>query len=62
MSAHGDYEDMYQWLAGQDPRSVRKLFLVHGEYDVQQDFKARLVKKGFMDVEIPARHFEIGLT
>lgn len=62
MSAHGDYEDMYQWLACQDPRQVLKLFLVHGEYDVQQDFKARLVKKGFTDVDIPDRHYEIGLT
>lgn len=62
MSAHGDYEDMSQWLACQDPKQVRKLFLVHGEYDVQQDFKARLVKKGFADVEIPEQHYEIGLT
>src|SRR5215203_2003261 len=52
MSAHGDYEDLYQWLSGQDRSQVRKLFLVHGEYDVQQDFKGRLVKKGFLDVEI----------
>jgi metallo-beta-lactamase family protein len=62
MSAHGDYEDLCQWLACQDPRTVRKLFLVHGEYEVQKAFKQRLVKKGFMDVEIPERHFEIGLT
>jgi metallo-beta-lactamase family protein len=62
MSAHGDYEDLSQWLACQDPRAVKKLFLVHGEYDVQQDFKNRLVKKGFMDVEIPERHYEIGLV
>jgi metallo-beta-lactamase family protein len=61
MSAHGDYEDMSQWLGGQDPRSVRKLFLVHGEYDVQVAFKNRLVKKGFLDVEIPERHYEVGL-
>lgn len=61
MSAHGDYEDMSQWLACQDPRQVKKLFLVHGEPDVQLDFKNRLLKKGFMDVEIPERHFEIGL-
>ena len=61
MSAHGDYEDLCQWLACQDARQVRKLFLVHGEYDVQQDFKQRLVKKGFMDVEIPEQHYEIGL-
>lgn len=62
MSAHGDYEDMCQWLACQDPRQVKKLFLVHGEYDVQKDFKVRLVKKGFSDVEIPQQHYEIGLT
>jgi len=61
MSAHGDYEDLSQWLAGQDPRQVQKLFLVHGEYDVQIEFKRRLVRKGFADVEIPERHSEIGL-
>ncbi len=62
MSAHGDYEDLSQWLACQDPKQVKKLFLVHGEYDVQLDFKSRLVRKGFDDVEIPERHFEVGLT
>ena len=62
MSAHGDYEDLSQWLACQDPKQVKQLFLVHGEYDVQQEFKRRLVKKGYLDVLIPERHFEIGLT
>jgi metallo-beta-lactamase family protein len=62
MSAHGDYEDLCQWLARQDPRQVKKLFLVHGEYEVQQDFKARLGRKGYDDVEIPELHAEIGLT
>jgi len=61
MSAHGDYEDLSQWLACQDPRTVKKLFLVHGEYDVQVAFKNRLIKKGFTDIEIPERHYEIGL-
>lgn len=61
MSAHGDYEDLLQFLACQDKRTVAKLFLVHGEYDVQQDFKRMLVQKGFLDVEIPERHQEIGL-
>ncbi|MFT4016911.1 MAG: MBL fold metallo-hydrolase [Agriterribacter sp.] len=61
MSAHGDYEDLSQFLACQDPRQVKTLFLVHGEYDVQQDFKGRLLKKGFTDVQIPERHYEIGL-
>ena len=62
MSAHGDYNDLCQWLACQDPKQVKKLFLVHGEYKVQQDFQQRLISKGFADVEIPERHYEVGLT
>jgi metallo-beta-lactamase family protein len=62
MSAHGDYEDLCQWLACQDTMQVKKLFIVHGEYNVQLDFKQRLIKKGFVDIEIPERHYEIGLT
>jgi metallo-beta-lactamase family protein len=62
MSAHGDYEDLSQWLACQDPKAVKKLFLVHGEYEVQQIFRNWLLKKGFLDIEIPERHFELGLS
>ncbi|NIG51868.1 MBL fold metallo-hydrolase RNA specificity domain-containing protein [Chitinophaga sp. Cy-1792] len=62
MSAHGDYEDLSQWLSCQDPREIKKLFLVHGEYEVQQIFRNWLHKKGFLDIEIPYRHYEIGLT
>jgi metallo-beta-lactamase family protein len=62
MSAHGDYEDLCQWLACQDPQNVKRLFLVHGEYDVQSDFKNRLIKKGFTDVEIPAIHTEFAIV
>ncbi|HYE55075.1 MAG TPA: MBL fold metallo-hydrolase [Chitinophagaceae bacterium] len=60
LSAHGDYEDLSQWLACQDPRGVKRLFLVHGEYVVQTAFRDRLIKKGF-DVEIPDRHATHGL-
>jgi metallo-beta-lactamase family protein len=62
MSAHGDYEDMSQWLACQDKQQVKKIFLVHGEFEVQEEFKQKLLKKGYMDVEIPEQHYEIGLT
>jgi metallo-beta-lactamase family protein len=62
MSAHGDYEDLSQFLACQDAKQIKRLFLVHGEYEVQQQFKERLIKKGFTDVEIPEQHYEIGLT
>lgn len=61
MSAHGDYEDMCQWLACQDNKQVEKLFLVHGEYEVQQSFRDRLIRKGFTDVTIPEMHFESGI-
>lgn len=61
MSAHGDYEDLCQFVASQDPAQIKKIFLVHGEYEVQLAFKQRLIRKGFADIEIPERHREIGL-
>ena len=61
MSAHGDYEDLSQFLSCQKPQEVRKLFIVHGEYNVQEDFKERLMRKGFADVEIPEMHQEVVL-
>jgi metallo-beta-lactamase family protein len=61
LSAHGDYEDLSQWLSCQDPSEVKKVFLVHGEYDVQQNFRERLIRKGFRDVEIPDMHQAFGL-
>lgn len=61
MSAHADYDDLSQWLSCQDKREVNKIFLVHGEYDVQEQFKNRLLRKGYMDVIVPDLHEEIGL-
>jgi metallo-beta-lactamase family protein len=61
LSAHGDYEDLFRWLACQDPAAVKKLFLVHGEYEVQTKFREKLLQKRFGDVEIPARHQQIEL-
>lgn len=61
MSAHGDYEDLWQWISCQNPHKVKKLFLVHGEYEVQTVFRQWLLKKGFPDIEIPERHSEVSL-
>jgi len=61
MSAHGDYQDLFQFLACQDVKKVQQLFLVHGEYDVQKAFRQRLQNKGFENVEIPEIHAEIEL-
>lgn len=62
MSAHGDYEDLLQFISGQDPKKIRQLFLVHGEYDVQQKFAARLNTHGFENVAIPEQHQEFNLN
>ncbi len=61
MSAHGDYNDLLHFLDCQDASKVKKVFLVHGEYEVQQNFKKKLEDKGFAHVEIPAMHEEITL-
>jgi metallo-beta-lactamase family protein len=61
MSAHGDYEDLLHFISCQDPKYVKKLFLVHGEYEVQQHFADKLREKGFADVEIPYQHEKVVL-
>ncbi|MFA6944847.1 MAG: MBL fold metallo-hydrolase [Pedobacter sp.] len=58
LSAHGDYDDLLQFLSCQEPSKVKKVFLVHGEYDVQQNFREKILAKGFPIVEIPERHQE----
>lgn len=61
MSAHGDYDDLCQFLSCQDLSHIKKLFLVHGEYEVQQHFRDKLMKKGLKDVQIPALHEKVYL-
>ena len=59
MSAHGDYNDLLHFLNCQDATKVKKVFLVHGEPDVQKDFRQKVLDKGFTNVDIPTRHQEI---
>jgi len=61
MSAHGDYDDLTKFLSCQNPALIKKLFLVHGEYNVQSEFMKRLSAKGFTDVHIPSMHEVYGL-
>jgi metallo-beta-lactamase family protein len=56
MSAHGDYEDLMQFLACQNPETVKQVYIVHGEPAVQDHFAERLKKKGFKDVVVPELH------
>ncbi len=58
-SAHGDYEDISQFLACQNVKAVENFFVVHGEYETQLHFQARLLKKGFCEVIVPKMHQEV---
>jgi metallo-beta-lactamase family protein len=62
MSAHGDTDDLVRFISCQDPQQVKKIFLVHGEYNTQQAFLARLELKGFRNIEIPSHHQDYNLT
>jgi metallo-beta-lactamase family protein len=61
LSAHGDYNDLIKFLSCQKAEEVEKLFLVHGEYDVQQIFDDKLKTWGFNHIEVPALHQEFSI-
>lgn len=52
-SAHADRNELYDFLSSQLPQ-LKKLFLVHGEQNAQEGFKALLEQNGYTKVEIPA--------
>ena len=52
-SGHGDYNEMIDFLSCQDKESIRNIFLVHGEYEVQKVYKQKLESRGFSNIEIP---------
>ena len=55
-SAHGDYEDLCQFLACQNPALVEKFFVVHGEPDVQNEFSEKMRHKGYQEAYVPNMH------
>lgn len=54
-SGHGDYKEMIRFLSCQNKQQLQKLFLVHGEEHVQQDYARYLQQAGFQHIEIPAK-------
>jgi metallo-beta-lactamase family protein len=54
-SAHGDYIEMIDYLKLQNPKLVKKIFLVHGEYETQKIFAEKLIEKGYLNIEIPQK-------
>ncbi len=59
-SAHGDRDEMHQFITNQK-KSLKKLFLVHGEYDTQQSWKEFLGQNGFNQIDIPAQGTSVRL-
>lgn len=53
MSAHGDYEEMIQYLSCQDKNKISAIYLVHGEEKVQKAFKEKLNNFGYKNIFIP---------
>lgn len=60
-SAHGDRTEMLANIQNQKD-NLKKLFLVHGEYDTQQEFVEYLGQNGFGNVGIPSEGEEINIT
>ena len=55
LSAHADYSEMIAWLNECGCPSLKRIFMVHGEPDVQADFKEKLAASGYGDVQIVRR-------
>lgn len=60
-SGHADYNEMIQYLNCRDKKNIRKLFLVHGEYETQQTYMAALKQAGFRNITIPQRGQEFDI-
>ncbi len=53
-SAHGDYSEMLGFLSCQNFKKVKRVFLVHGEKKVQENYAVFLNKNGLKNVYIPS--------
>jgi metallo-beta-lactamase family protein len=58
-SGHGDYREMANFLNCQDKSSLKKTFIVHGEYETQLKYAGYLRNEGFSNIEVPPRGQEI---
>jgi len=60
-SGHGDYKEMIEYLSCQNKGKLKKVFLVHGDYDTQLAYKKHMEDAGFSNIEIPSagQSFEI---
>ena len=58
-SGHGDYSEMLSFLSCQDKTAIKKVFLVHGDYEAQTFYKDQMIAEGFSNIEIPEAMSEV---
>lgn len=60
-SAHADYQEATDWLQSMDTSGLKRIFMVHGEPEVQVVFKDHLEENGFKSVQIVkyGEHYEL---
>lgn len=54
-SGHGDYKEMISFLNCQNKKDLRRIFIVHGEYETQKKYISHLTEEGFRNIEAPAK-------
>lgn len=52
-SAHGDRDEMTEYLMCQQAHLIKHIFLVHGNEKAMENYRDHLSKKGFHRIEIP---------
>lgn len=55
LSGHGDYNELLQYIACQNQKKLKTIFVVHGEAETQDHFKETLHSKGYKNVVVPER-------
>ena len=53
-SGHSDYKELLRYLEGQDPKKVKKVFIVHGEDESREGFAQHLHNAGYKNTYAPA--------
>jgi metallo-beta-lactamase family protein len=54
-SGHADYREMIDFLNCQEKSALEKTFIVHGDYETQKHYEARLKEEGYRNIIIPAK-------
>lgn len=60
-SGHADYKELISFLNCQNKSEVQRTFLVHGEYETQVNYSAKLREVGFNNIQIPSMRQEFTL-